>query len=72
MKSKIKVTTTIDPDMIHAIDNYLKKTKNCSRSKLIENIIRNWYIEQKKSEIEKKVEEYYLSLSEDEKEENKD
>ena len=72
MGSKVKVTATIDPDIICAIDSYLKKTKNRSRSKFIEDILRSWYIEQKKAEIEKRIEEYYLSLSEDEKKEDKE
>ena len=72
MRSKVKVTATIDPDVISAIDTYLRKTKNRSRSKLIEDILRSWYKEQKRSEIEKKMEEYYLSISEDEKKEDKE
>jgi len=72
MRSKVKVTATIDPDVISAIDTYLRKTKNRSRSKLIEDILRSWYKEQKRSEIEKKMEEYYLSISEDEKKEGKE
>ena len=72
MKSKVKITATIDPTIVHIIDNYLRRTKNCSRSRLIEDILRNWYMEQKKREIEKKTEEYYLSLSEDEKKEDKE
>ena len=72
MMSKVKITTTINPDIVHAIDSYLKETKNRSRSKLIEDILRSWYMEQKRSEIEKKIEEYYLSLSEDEKKEDKE
>lgn len=54
MRPKVKVTATIDPDIIHAIDEHPKKTKNRSRSRLIEDILRSWYIEQKRSEIEKK------------------
>ncbi len=72
MKSKVKITATIDPTIVHIIDSYLRRTKNHSRSKLIENILRNWYMEQKKREIERKTEEYYLSLSEDEKKEDKE
>ena len=71
MRFKVKVTATIDPDVV-CYRCLPKKTKNRSRSKLIEDILRNWYKEQKKSEIEKKMKEYYLSLSEDEKKENKE
>jgi len=72
MTSKVKITTTINHGIVHAIDSYLKETKNRSRSKLIEDILRSWYMEQKRSEIEKEIEEYYLSLSEDEKKEDKE
>ena len=72
MTSKVKITATIDPDVVSAIDTYLRKTKNRSRSKLIEDILHSWYTEQKKSEIEKKIKEHYLSLSEDEKKEDKE
>ena len=53
MKSKVKITATIDPTVVHIIDSYLKRTKNRSRSRLIEDVLRSWYMEQKKSEIEK-------------------
>lgn len=72
MTSKVKITATIDPDVVSVIDTYLRKTKNYSRSKLIEDILRSWYTEQKRSEIEKKIKEHYLSLSEDEKKEDKE
>ena len=72
MTPKVKVTATIDPDLVSVIDTYLRKTKNRSRSKLIEDILRSWYTEQKRSEIEKKIREHYLSLSEDEKKEDKE
>ena len=71
MKTKVKITTTIDPDIVRAIDSYLEKNKTRSRSKFIEDILRSWYMEQKRNEVEKKVEEYYLSLSKEEKEEDR-
>ena len=72
MKTKVKITTTIDPDIVRAIDSYLEKNKTRSRSKFIEDILRSWYMEQKRHEVEKKVEEYYLSLSKEEKEEDRE
>ena len=72
MKTKVKITTTIDPDIVRAIDSYLEKNKTRSRSKFIEDILRSWYMEQKRNEVEKKVEEYYLSLSKEEKEEDRE
>jgi len=72
MRPKVKVTATIDPDIIHAIDEHLRKAKNRSRSRLIEDILRSWYIKQKRLEMEKKIEKYYLSLSEEEKKEDKE
>jgi len=70
--NKVKVTTTLDPTIVRSIDTYVKKVKKGSRSKLIENILRQWYIEQKRQEIEKGIEEYYLSLSKDEKKEDEE
>lgn len=72
MRSKVKVTTTIDSELVEAIDKYLKGEKGCSRSKLIEDILHSWYQEKRKKEIEEKTEDYYRSLSEKEKKEEED
>jgi metal-responsive CopG/Arc/MetJ family transcriptional regulator len=66
---KVKVTASLDGDLVKAIDEFLKKSRTHSRSKLIEDILRQWHQEQKKQELEGQIEEYYLSLSNEEREE---
>ena len=61
--AKVKVTASLDPDLVKAIDGYLKESKARSRSQLIEDVIRSWHMEQKKRKIESAIEQYYLSLS---------
>ena len=68
---KIKVTASLDAELIKAIDGFLKKSKIRSRSQFIEDILRSWHKEQKKREIECEIEEYYLSLSNEEQEEDR-
>jgi metal-responsive CopG/Arc/MetJ family transcriptional regulator len=69
--TKVKVTASLDAELVNAIDRYLKKSKSGSRSQLIEDVLRNWHHDQKKREIERQVEEYYLSLSNEEREEDR-
>lgn len=69
--AKIKVTASLDRELVKAIDEFLRKFKTRSRSKLIENVLRNWHKEQKKQELESQIEEYYLSLSKEEQEEDR-
>lgn len=69
---KVKISTSLDGELVKAIDEVLKKCKARSRSQLIEDILRSWYKEQKKRELESQIEEYYLSLSEEEQQEDLD
>ena len=69
--TKVKVTANLDSELVKAIDRFLKQVKNRSRSQFIENILYGWYKEQKKREIESRIEEYYLSLSYEEQEEDR-
>ena len=68
---KVKVTASLDAELVKAIDEFLKESKTYSRSQLIETILRKWHMEQKKQEIESQIEEYYLSLSNQEREEDR-
>ena len=68
---KIKVTASLDPELVKAIDGYLDEIQVRSRSQLIEKILRKWHEEKKRREIENKVEQYYLSLSNEEREEDR-
>ena len=69
--AKVKVTTSLDAELVKAIDGSLKNLKARSRSQLIEDILRAWHKEQKMREFERQVEEYYLSLSNEEREEER-
>ena len=69
---KLKVTASLDAELVKAIDLHLKELKTGSRSQLIEAILRKWHMEQKKQEIESQIEEYYLSLSNQEREEDRE
>ena len=69
--AKVKVTTSLDAELVKAIDKSLKEFKARSRSQLIEEILRTWHKEQRKRELESQIEEYYLSLSREEREEDR-
>jgi metal-responsive CopG/Arc/MetJ family transcriptional regulator len=69
---KVKVTASLDAELIENIDEFLKESRDRSRSQLIEEALRMWQQEQKRQEIESQVEEYYLSLSSKEREEDRD
>jgi len=68
---KVKVTASLDAELVHTIDQFLKISKKRSRSQFIEDILRKWHKEQKRKEIESQIEDYYLSLSDNEQEEDR-
>ena len=68
---KVKVTASLDAGLIKAIDEFLKESKTRSRSQLIEEALFIWYKEQKKQELERQIEEYYISLSDEEQEQDR-
>jgi len=70
--SKIKVTATLDPELVKAIDESIEKATARSRSQLIEEILRDWQTAQQRREIERQVEDYYRSLSTAEQDEDKE
>jgi metal-responsive CopG/Arc/MetJ family transcriptional regulator len=69
--AKIKITASLDTELVKAIDAYLTQSNIRSRSRLIENVLHNWYQQQKKREIENQTEKYYLSLSDEERKEDR-
>ena len=69
--SKVKVTASLDAELVKAIDESRKNIEVRSRSQLIENILRTWHKEQKMRELERQIAEYYLSLSNEDKEEER-
>ena len=68
---KVKVTASLDAELVKGIDEFLKESGDRSRSRLIEDVLRKWQEEQKRQEIESQIEEYYLSLSDKEREEDR-
>ena len=68
--AKVKVTANLNSELVRAIDQFLK-VRNQSRSQFIEDVLRKWCDEQKRRELESQIEEYYLSLSHEEREEDR-
>ena len=68
---KAKLTITISSDLSSEIDE-IARVKGTPRSQLMEEILRDWLAVSKKKAIEKDTKAYYLSLTEEEKKENKE
>lgn len=60
---KSKITITLSPDVVRQLDALLDLPANRSRSLLVEEAIRRWLQEYAREEIERRVEDYYRSLS---------
>ena len=69
--AKVKVTASLDAELVKAIDEFLEEAKTGSRSQLIEAALRKWHNDQKKRELESQIERYYLSLSNEEREKDR-
>ena len=70
--ARVKITTSLDPKLVKEIDEHVKGSNARSRSQLVENILRDWHRKQKVREVENQIEQYYLSLSNDEKDEDRE
>ena len=68
---KAKLTITISNDVSSEIDKIARK-KGTPRSQVMEEILRDWLSRSKKEAIEKDIKAYYLSLTEEEKKENRE
>ena len=60
---KEKITVSLDPILIHAVDAAIKAKHGGSRSAVVEKALRLWQLEQRRKSIEKQTEEYYQSRS---------
>jgi len=60
---KAKITVTLSNELVHQIDKLLDSPEASSRSQLVEEAVRRWLREQAKKELDRQTEEYYLSLS---------
>jgi len=58
---KEKVTVSIDPALVAAVDQEVRSHHAGSRSAVVEEALRLWEMEQQRRAIEKGVEEYYHS-----------
>ncbi len=45
-RRRVKVSATLDPDLIHAIDTYVAARSGLDRSTIIDEALRLWYAEQ--------------------------
>jgi metal-responsive CopG/Arc/MetJ family transcriptional regulator len=68
---KIKVTVTLNHDLVRKLDELLDAPEASSRSQLVEEALRRWLDDQVKEELERQTEEYYHSLSEAERKEDR-
>ena len=68
---KIKVTVTLSHDLVRKLDELLDAPEASSRSQLVEEALRRWLYDQVKEELERQTEEYYHSLSEAERKEDR-
>jgi len=68
---KAKITVTLSNELVRQIDRLLDLPGAGSRSQLVEEAVRRWLHHQAQEELEQKTEEYYLSLSEEERNEDR-
>ena len=68
---KAKITVTITRDLVRRMDALLGSSGPRSRSRLVEEAIRLWMREQAMDELERQTESYYGSLSEAEREDDR-
>jgi metal-responsive CopG/Arc/MetJ family transcriptional regulator len=69
---KAKVTVTLNSDLVRQIDQLRDSPEASSRSQLIEEAVRRWLRDQAQIELERQTEEYYLSLSKAERNEDQE
>jgi len=68
---KSKITVTLSNDLVRQIDKLLDSPEASSRSQLVEEAVRRWLRDQAQKELERQTEEYYLSLSKAERNEDR-
>lgn len=68
---KEKVTVTIDPALVEAVDQEVRAHHAGSRSAVMEEALRRWRIEQQRLAIERGVEHYYQTRSQKEQREDR-
>lgn len=68
---KSRLTVTISGDLVNELDEISTK-KGIPRSQLMEEMLRDGLLKSKKSAVENEIKSYYLSLTESEKEEDRE
>ncbi len=71
-QTKQKITITLRPDTLDQLDTLIKLSRIESRSTMVEEAIQLWLRERAKKEIERQTEEYYRSLTNKEKKEDRE
>jgi len=69
---KARVTMTIEPKTVVALDQAVQAHGFPSRSSALETALNYWLAQQKQHQIEREVEAYYRSLTTQEKREDKE
>ena len=59
--SKLKVTLSLDQDLLETVDEAVKRDDTGSRSAVVEEALRVWQLEQRRQQLEREVEAYYRS-----------
>jgi metal-responsive CopG/Arc/MetJ family transcriptional regulator len=67
---KEKVTVSLDPELVHAVDQAVRVHHADSRSAVVEEALRRWRVEQQRHAIEQGTEAYYRSRSQKEQRED--
>ena len=67
---KEKVTVSIDPELVNAVDQEVRAHHVASRSAVVEEALRLWQVEQQRHAIEQGTEAYYRSRSQKEQRED--
>lgn len=68
---KAKITVTLSNDLVRQIDQLLDSPGVSSRSQLVEEAVHRLLRDQAQKELERQTEEYYLSLSKTERNEDR-
>lgn len=69
---KVRVTATLDSNMVQALDQATKRYGLSSRSQALEVALMHWLREQRRQEIERDTEAYYRTLTAREKREDRE
>ncbi|PIZ42725.1 MAG: hypothetical protein COY42_17055 [Armatimonadetes bacterium CG_4_10_14_0_8_um_filter_66_14] len=64
--TKAKVTLTLDPDLVAAVDECARNGTPRSRSATVEEILRQWRHQEAVRQYEREVEEYCTSMTDEE------